>query len=215
MRNLVSLLAGFLAPLLLAFTLGVSVPTTTPVQKAHAATLHIAQATATGGDLCSATAIGPHALLTASHCEMPDDELLIQEGSIDTQIVGRLRDGSDHTIYLVTATFENYALVNQSDRLEQSEEVFLFGNPGDWHDIYRRGYVAGRYRNEILFDFPVFHGDSGAAVFNASGEIVGVLTGQQRQQTDDESDNIKLAFSFRLSFSDAQLAQAKSFTPKQ
>src|SRR5438067_2487145 len=140
----------FLITLLLSLIVSVS-----PVQKAHDATRHTAQRTSLMRDMCSATVVGPYALLTATHCELPDDTLAIQEGDVVTQILGRIRDGADHTIYLVSDKFDTSAEINEHDPLAQGEDVFVFGNPGDWHDIYRRGYVAGLLDDQVLFDFPV------------------------------------------------------------
>lgn len=193
--------------------LGASFDTRPVTQRAHAATLHIAQRTDYGTGYCSGTAIGPHAVLTATHCELPTDQLAIQELHDVTQILGRLRDDHDHTIYLVSAEFKDYASVNESDALEQTEPVFLFGNPGDWHDIYRKGYVAGVLdEDEVLFELPVFHGDSGSGVFDEAGQLVAVISGQEYQQKNPQ-DFIRMTFVFRLHFTDAQLSQARSFKP--
>jgi V8-like Glu-specific endopeptidase len=199
----------FLITLLLSLIVSVS-----PVQKAHDATRHTAQRTSLMRDMCSATVVGPYALLTATHCELPDDALAIQEGDVLTHILGRIRDGADHTIYLVADKFDTAAEINQHDALSQGEDVFVFGNPGDWHDIYRRGYVAGLIDNEIAFELPVYHGDSGAGIFNSQGQLVGVLTGVEGQKSDD-GQSIGLAFSFKLQFTDTQLEQAKSFVPNK
>ena len=44
----------------------------TVMQDAHRTTHVISTRTILGGNRCSGTAIGPHALLTASHCEQPN-----------------------------------------------------------------------------------------------------------------------------------------------
>jgi V8-like Glu-specific endopeptidase len=193
--------------------------------KAHAASYQIGQITVSGGGRCSATAIGPHALLTASHCEAPTDELYIrgQEGN-PFQIVGRIRDEQDHTIFLLKGvTFSDYADVLPADKFEQGEDVFTFGNPGKWQDIYQRGYVAGVLvddslaaalghgdPDEVLLDFQAYPGESGAGVFNSEGKLLTVVAADDIQAKPDEA--ISFASAYRLNFSPEQLLRAKTFS---
>src|SRR5579864_1538915 len=112
------------------------------IDKAHEASYLIGQETITAAQLCSATAIGPQALLTASHCEAATDDIEIAGQKVhgSAVIVERLRDGLDHTILLV----KNISFPVWIDVLEQkpelAQDVFTFGNPGDFADIFERGY---------------------------------------------------------------------------
>src|SRR5713226_3523673 len=73
---------------------------------------HIVQETLANRDSCSATAIGPHALLTATHCELGSDELQID--GLSAHISKKLRDGNDHTIYIFSdTTFPTYLPVSE------------------------------------------------------------------------------------------------------
>ena len=69
------------------------------VAQAHKTTHHIEMETILGGGSCSATSIGPHALLTASHCEAPSDVIAVDD--VKQIIVRVIRDGRDHSIYLL------------------------------------------------------------------------------------------------------------------
>ena len=192
--------------------------------KAHSASYQIGQATVSGGGRCSATAIGPHALLTASHCEEPTDALYIRgiEGN-PVEIVGKIRDEQDHTIYLVKGvTFADYAEL-APDKFEQGEDIFTFGNPGKWRDIYQRGYVVGTLvdnsmeaamgggdPDEILFNFQAYPGESGAGVFNLDGKLVAVVSQDDIQVKAEEG--IAFASAYRLNFKPEDIARAKAFS---
>jgi hypothetical protein len=195
------------------------------IDKAHKASYQIGQMSVSGSGRCSATAIGPHALLTASHCEIPTDALYIR--GIDgnpVQIVARVRDDLDHTIYLLKGvTFDDYVEVAPADPLDQGEDVFTFGNPGDWQDIYQRGYVAGIKvdrsmqaafgqgdPDEILLDFQAYPGQSGSGVFNTDGKLVTVVTQEEVQTHHD--DAISFASAYRLNFKAEDIARAKTFS---
>jgi hypothetical protein len=194
------------------------------VQTAHRTTHHLTMSTIVkrnGG--CSGTAIAPHALLTASHCEAPNDLLEI-DGKV-AEIQGLSRDNFDHTILLVTTTFVNYAdLASAPPKV--GDDIFLFGNPGSLEDMYRRGYVSKEAPVKLDFlavmfgkpsdlgtyyDFNGFFGDSGAGIFGTDGKIVGVVSEVLDQSVEDVSQ--KFMVGFPLHFTADQLKQAAEFAP--
>lgn len=182
---------------------------------ARAATHVIAQATISSAYQCSATAIGPHALLTASHCELPTDSLFMDESTDKVKIADRIRDEYDHTIYLLKGvTFEHYSSVRLNDAFAQGEEVFVFGNPGTWENIFRRGYITGTCNrfpiSQILYSFEDDHGDSGAGVFAADGALITVIS-RREPDGDPETAGLSLAASFALHFTPADITRAAKF----
>jgi hypothetical protein len=195
------------------------------IDKAHLTTHTIAMDTVLDGNKCSATAVGPHALLTASHCELPTDRIFVDTNK--AMIGGVIRDGKDHTIYLVDMTFKNYAPLGPSE-FSQGDQIFIFGNPGDGVDLFRNGYVSG-FRvygdsqepgkgKEVLFDMNGFHGDSGAGIFNTDGEIISVVSfGHIQQEGEKAKKDHEWSFvmmgGFPLTFTPAQIATAKAFVP--
>lgn len=114
------------------------------VQKAHNATHRISNSSMLGGGVgsCSATAIGPHALLTAAHCEVASDSLTVDDKT--AHVEGTIGDGLDHVIYLLSdVTFKDIAQLSDDTQQYPGDRVFVFGNPGQFRDMYREGYVSG------------------------------------------------------------------------
>jgi hypothetical protein len=203
------------------------------ITKAHAASHKLEMSRVTGGEAghCSGTAIAPHAILTATHCSSPSSVITI-DGK-DADVLGTMGDGLDHTIIMVSATFKDYVDVNVV-KLEQADEVFVFGNPGPFDDVFRKGYVAGfdRPRSpetfaEIMaegkthahnksvqityYDLNGFFGDSGSGIFGSDGRVVGVtsfITGGSAQDF-----ILKFMGGYELRISPAQLKLAREFVP--
>lgn len=180
------------------------------VAKAHKTTHRTQNSTILNSGFCSATAIGPHALLTASHCELPTSALVL-DGEPRT-ILETLRDGEDHTIYLLDGKeFSDVAALGNSLQLEAGDAVFIFGNPGEFSDMYRSGTVAQAQDKhyQIIFSLDSYGGDSGAAIFNEDGAIVAVVSAVYVQNNGGLF--IKLTRGFALAFTPEQLRIALSF----
>lgn len=200
-----------------------SVSTGNPITKAHNSSYQIGQMTISDKDYCSGTAIGPQAILTATHCELPSEILYIR-GLDAAPIVARIRDGQDHTIFLLSGVqFPDYVDVSLKDPLEQSEDVFTFGNPGELRDIYQKGYIAGVRKDTslaadlglgdpsaILFSVQAYSGESGAGIFNTFGQLIAVLSIDQ-EQDNKGGERISFAGAFPLAFSQSDLDKAREF----
>lgn len=209
---------ALIVALLLSF--GLTMSANDAVLKMAKYTHRIRESVISGGSTCSATAIGPHALLTASHCEQPTDEVQIDEEDDTVKIIKIIRDGNDHTIFLVSDDFKDYAKFGAAISL--GDKVRIIGNPHGKLGVYREGVVANIEEAEegspftkskpetIWFDLNVFEGDSGSAILNDRGEIVGVLSFQVPAP---EGDQGKMAGAFSLAFTPKQLAEALKFVP--
>ena len=162
-----------------------------------------------GGAECSATAIGPHALLTASHCECATNKIVVD--GVYAQIVGTLRDEEDHTIYLLTGiTFQEwYAEPLPVDLpLSVGDEVLIFGNPVPFRDMLRHAYVSGTDGPgpSIMFlDGNIRNGDSGAGVFSPDGKLLGVVS------VNAMAGNNIYAGIYPMKFTESQIKQAREF----
>lgn len=123
---------------------------------------------------CSGTAIAPHVILTATHCVDKEKSVAADGGALT--VTRRIDDGDDHTLLVVTQTFQAGAQIAPIP--SPGTNVHILGNPGELRGLYASGTVAGDGpHGEILLNLPIFFGDSGAAVLDDAGRIVGTITG--------------------------------------
>lgn len=212
-----------IAPVIALLILALTTSAHNAVSRIQKYTHVIQESVITGSDLCSSEAIGKHAILTASHCELPTDKVSI-DGNDETKIYGVIRDGNDHSIYLVGDEFKDVAEFGKTP--EVGDDVEMSGNPHGMPNVYRKGYVvkikeaqtanalAEMFGIEsspeiIYYDMNVFEGDSGAGVF-IDGRLVGVMSFELPAP---DGDTGKLSGSFGLTFTQAQLDEAKNFVP--
>jgi hypothetical protein len=59
---------------------------------------------------------------------------------------------------------------------KQGDHVRWWGQPQGAPFIYREGVVAAIFPDGFLLDATICHGDSGSGLFNAAGELVGVIS---------------------------------------
>jgi hypothetical protein len=139
---------------------------------------------------CSATAIGPHALLTALHCDKfaQFTSMTIDLSTSQYHIVSGIADDRDHLIIIVDGpAFKNTTTVIQRAAVI-GEHVFMYGYGGNIYPARRRDGVVIAERNggdesdvdalatTTNYSFPAIMGDSGSAVYGNDGAIVGLLT---------------------------------------
>ena len=186
--------------------LGMLCTPTVPYKAVHAATMRLEIDAAI---ICSGTAVGTHTILTAAHCFVGDKHDLVIERKPVT-ILKVIRDGKDHVLVVVGRTFLTVAHFGVA--LDQGDEVFIYGDPMGLPDMLRFGRIAGvcgegyDCNGEILYDVRGWHGDSGSAVFNMRGGIVGVISGGVG--TSGTGGSFTLAGGYPLAFTHAQLKQA-------
>jgi hypothetical protein len=128
-----------------------------------------------GGGKCSATAVGPHTLLTASHCFRTATNNLLMVDDTVVQIDRVLQDGNDHALVtLKDVQFLNVAVLGEPAKT--GDNIHYWGNPSIFSYMFRKGYVSGVFPDRTMYDINGFHGDSGAGIFNDKKEIVGVIS---------------------------------------
>src|SRR5581483_4615554 len=168
------------------------------------------------GGVCSGTAVGPHAILTATHCEVSTGQSLLI-GSTRVQIVGVMRDGSDHTLLLITGASLPHVVTGEERTLAVGESIRMVGNPGGVEQMFRRGYIMGGTTDSegerlIVLDINGFPGDSGAGLIDAAGHVVGVISLIHTEWRDDPcSCMMKTMAAFPLAFSQQQIQKARVF----
>ena len=173
-----------------------------------------------GHGLCTASAIGPHALITATHCDVGETSLVVDKGFITYTIISRIADGQDHTIFLVNGpAFKDtmgkfYTDVTPSDKM--GDRVYFFGDGGGmFPPQYRVGYrmgsmtmttddvPAGMPVGEVwIFDMNVVGGDSGSAMYDEHGKLLTLVTYGMGGH---------FCGAYPLHFSAAQIDQAEQF----
>lgn len=126
------------------------------------------------GSHCTGTKIARHTLLIAAHCVNDYPGMVIVDG-MPANVVRTHMDGGDQARIELDLTFDSFATVGKPPAI--GDRIFIIGNPGELREILRRGYVAGSHREWLVADLNDWYGDSGSAVFNERGEVVGTIYG--------------------------------------
>jgi hypothetical protein len=135
---------------------------------------HTALVELMSGGHCSGTRAGPHLVLIATHCVDDNPGAVIVDG-VPTNVTARGFAGEDWAWIAVDLTFESWAPLGPLPKV--GDEVFFFGNVSILRGALRRGYVSAIQDGWLVVDINAGKGDSGAAVFNAKGQIIGVISG--------------------------------------
>ncbi len=147
---------------------------------------------------CTATAIGPHAILTAEHCNDAEDEkaqndtVTLDLSSTHYHLLAKTMDHRDHVIYLLDGpAFKNFlepsSLVNVR-AATAGEKVFMYGDGKEYFpprrvdgvvDVARQiADVSDVDQDQQLryYTLTVLDGDSGSAVYGEDNRVLGVIT---------------------------------------
>ena len=177
---------------------------------------------------CTATAIGPHAILTAEHCNSRyerDPEVTIDLSMVRYKILGGIVDDRDHIIFFLDGpSFTNYLP-------EKALVDVLPAKPGEQITMY--GFGGSRYPARILagtldlcaqnedpsdvdqnralywYTMPAIPGDSGSALFAPDGRVVGLIT----YVTEHDFFHDGSSAGFALGFSEEAIQRAHDFSP--
>ena len=177
----------------------------------------------TGKALCSASALGKHALLTAGHCDKGETELTVDNELSPRPIFSRINDGEDHVIFLVggSAFKDTMAKFYSPDTYapdKVGDEVFLWGDgAGLYPPQFRQGRSMGTIvipdkelpgmlvsdPNLLMFDISIVGGDSGSAIYDKhTGKLVTLVTYGVAD---------KYCGAYVMHFTQAQVEQAEKF----
>ena len=164
--------------------------------------------------LCTGTAVGPHALLTALHCDEGEIDVISLDLAVQKyHIVGYIYDGRDHIIYhLDGPAFKDFVTIQEREA-KVGETVTSYGDGrGDFPQHTYFGKVIedsnGGDTSEIdmaavahVFSLPVIPGDSGSAIYGTDGDIVALVT----YSNSNDYTGTKEAVGFALNFSAEEL----------
>lgn len=172
-----------------------------------------------GLGVCTGTAIGPHAILTAAHCDKKNEvkSVLVDFSPEEHSVLGTVYDGRDHAIILVGGTpFTNIeSVVIAEAKISEAVTIYgvggstypplaKFGSITDCQDPSDLDAAAGQFCASI-HSIP---GDSGSAIYNSDGYIVGIVT--YLDQYVEPTGTVGYA----LNFTAKQLADAATFDGK-
>lgn len=178
-----------------------------------------------GSSLCTATAVGSHAILTAVHCNTRDISTVTLDMSVRKfHILSKTTDGRDHVVYILDGQkFLNYIpLESGVHPARTSEHVYIYGAGGGIYPLqYKDGFktTAVTDVSEVdqedglnFYTIPVIPGDSGSAIFGMDGRIIAVTTYKMSVPKDgnwdSENDNdfLSLDAAFDVNFTPAQVS---------
>ncbi len=141
---------------------------------------------------CGGVAVAPHTILTAKHCIIESSSgedrtltLLVNDKPAKAVVVW-VSPTDDHAFVQVDMQFKHWA--HLGPEAVPGDDVFVWGAPDGIPYMLRRGSVAGHAllsvvsidkvpRLYTMYDFNGYTGDSGSAVFDTKGRIVGTVTG--------------------------------------
>lgn len=166
---------------------------------------------------CTGTVVGPHALLTAVHCDEGESTTISLDLSVRKfKIIGTIHDSRDHIIYhLDGPAFKNIVTIHEREAV-LGETVTSYGDGHrdfPQHTYFGKAIVDanGGDTSEIdaadgthCFSIPVVPGDSGSAIYGIDGSIVAVVT---YGGTNGEEEPV--AVGFALAFSPQELEEIK------
>lgn len=158
--------------------------------------------------VCTGTAIDRHEVLTAEHCDDNEHDAAFVRFDAAKEyhkVLAGISDNADHIILMVAGTpFKNLAPREKvADDVTVGETVTMYGDgDNEYPPKPRYGKVVPCNDPSDLdqeariqcYSFSVNPGDSGSAVFNVKGEIVGLLT----YKFADERDHSDWAEGFAL-----------------
>lgn len=172
-----------------------SIPASLPYIKPHPVTIqqkasHMLGMADKNGDVigvCTGTVIGPHAILTADHCDHNEEfpKVKIDYSFQQYDIVLTETDGNEHTILILDGPeFHDIAPYNVRTA-KIGEHAYIVGNGGrEYPGVRKDGKVIEEYDpSEVdkaagiaYFDIHWIPGDSGSAIYGLDGSIVALVT---------------------------------------
>lgn len=174
---------------------------------------------------CTGTAVGPHAILTAKHCDEHGQvrTIRLDLSSHDYHIIFGIGDDRDHIILLIDGPALEYFVPDTKllgiTPIMPGEKFYIYGNPGGSYPATRREGVLAKESQSadvsevdisqgvVYYTFPVIPGDSGAAIYGEDGRVAGVVT-YQWSQGDAQCTG------FSLNFTPDELEYAQRFDSK-
>lgn len=138
-----------------------------------------------GWGTCSAVYVEPNVLLSAAHCvNMPEGislvEVWIRQGGVSDRAVVIKTDPSLDLSLLYTPHVGTPVKLARS--VKRGQDCFIIGNPLGIEDVITKGIVSkanltveGLQAQYLLLDAVALPGNSGGAVVDSHGRLIGIL----------------------------------------
>lgn len=121
--------------------------------------------------LCSGTPIGRDLILSAAHCNAGGR--LVAVNGTPVRMIGYGERADTATYRIAGLTFKRWGRMGRTPKI--GDRVRFIGNPQGVPNVYREGYVAQVTDDLIVVDTIVCKGDSGSALWDDAGRIVGIV----------------------------------------
>jgi hypothetical protein len=168
---------------------------------------------------CTGTVIGPHAILTAEHCDqnMEFTDLNLDYSTRIYKVLTVTRDHRDHLILIVDGPAFRDIEPYVTAKAVVGEKEFFYGFGGDAYPAHETIGTVARSTDPsgidaedeiVYFHSDAVHGDSGAALYDSRGNILALLT-----YGGEDDDGKSQAIGFALAFTKTQIAVAQSQNP--
>lgn len=163
------------------------------------------------GGLCSGTPVAPNTILTAGHCVDKNLRSLSVDG-VPTMVREVILDGvnNDHALVITNLSYGDWA--GFGDLPKVGDTLHIYGNPGGLPDLYREGQFVEYLREDgatyYLFDMNIWHGDSGAAIWDNDGRIVATVTGYFFETNPFTGSEWKIGIALPFAFTEDEWARA-------
>lgn len=181
--------------------------------RTHSSAVYLQTLSPKGQSSCSGTAVKSNVILTAKHC-IPEGILVLGANGLAVTVTKYIVDKSDHVLIVTNDhQFKHIAYVDFSNSMHQTQNLYVWGNPGDFTDQFRRGYVTGKDNSSDhpaswLIDFNGFFGDSGSCLFNSKDVCIGITSISSFSQMTNPGPSMKFMGSYDFSFTPEQLKEA-------
>ena len=115
-------------------------------------------------------------ILTARHCVQSADEIEIVTSDGKKYATKVLAVSPNHDLALIHADIVGTPHFDLAERVNRGETIYVLGSPLALTNTLTTGMVAKLDGDETLLDCGVLPGNSGSAVFDEDGKLVGVAT---------------------------------------
>ncbi len=125
---------------------------------------------------CSGSFISSNGdILTAKHCVNKDVDLTVitHDGRQYDAVI--LSTSPMHDLALIHIDMANTEFFPLANKVTRGETIYILGSPVGLTDTLSKGIVAKVSGDRVFLDCSALPGNSGSAVFNKRGELVGVL----------------------------------------